>query len=127
MERMFGLRWRHEFPELLSLEDLDRVLESTERAPALIYKHSLTCGTSAYALDQLTRLAAEVSIPIHLVPVQKARAVSDAIEERLGLRHESPQLILVDKGTVRWHASHFRVTASKAREALRSVGIVTDR
>jgi len=123
---VFRLRWRHDFPELHSLEDLDRVLESTGQAPALIYKHSLTCGTSAYALDQLTRLAAEVSIPIHLVPVQTARAVSDAIAERLGVRHESPQLILVDHGAARWHASHFRVTADRAREALRSLGVVCE-
>jgi bacillithiol system protein YtxJ len=121
---MFGLRFRHAFPELLTLEDLDRTLESTETAPLLIYKHSLTCGTSAFALEQLTRLtSSDTSLPIHLVPVQKARAVSDAIADRLDLRHESPQLILVDKGTVRWHASHFRVTADRVRDALQELGL----
>jgi bacillithiol system protein YtxJ len=123
---MFGLRRRHAFPELLTLESLDRILDSTESTPVLIYKHSVTCGASALALEQLTRLASsDVSLPIHLVPVQKARAVSDAIAERLNLRHESPQLILVDRGAVRWHASHFDVTADRTRDALRSLGLVT--
>jgi len=123
---MFGLRWRHAFPEVLTLESLDRVLDSTESAPVLIYKHSITCGASALALEQVTRLASsDMSLPIHLVPVQKARAVSDAFAERLNLRHESPQLILVDHRAVRWHASHFDVTANRTREALEALGLAT--
>lgn len=118
---MLKLRWRHDFPELLSLEDLDRVIEASEAAPVFLYKHSLTCGSSAYALDQLTRLASDVSAPIHLVPVQNARAVSEAIADRFGLRHESPQLLLVEDGAVRWHTSHFGVTADRAREALQAL------
>jgi len=116
---VFRLRFRHDFPELLTLEDLDRVLASTAAAPVLIYKHSLTCGTSAVALEELTQFASSnPGTPIHLVPVQKARRVSDEISDRLGLRHESPQLILVTDNVVRWHASHFRVTAENARAAV---------
>lgn len=121
---VFRLRFRHDFPELLTLDALDDVLASAATAPVLIYKHSLTCGTSAVALEQLTQLAASaIAAPIHLVPVQKARAVSNAIAERLALRHESPQLILIDRGVVRWHASHFGVTAGKARAALAALDV----
>lgn len=116
---MLRLRWRHDLPELTTLADLERVLESGQSGRVFLYKHSLTCGTSAYALEEMTQLAAaEPDVPLHLVPVQTARAVSDAIANRFGLRHESPQLILVDHGQVRWHASHFGVTAERAREAL---------
>jgi bacillithiol system protein YtxJ len=119
---MLRLRWRHNFPEVLTLEDLDRAIASSKAAPMFLYKHSLTCGSSAYALDQLTRLAAsDVSAPIHLVPVQNARDVSNAIAERFGLRHESPQLILVEDGAVRWQTSHFGITADRAREALQAL------
>ena len=121
---MFRFRFRHDFPELLTLEELDDVLARAATARVLIYKHSLTCGTSAVALEQLTQLAAsEPGTPIYLVPVQKARAVSNAVADRLALRHESPQLILIDHGVVRWHASHFGVTADRARAALAALDV----
>jgi bacillithiol system protein YtxJ len=37
--------------------------------------------------------------------------VSDAAAQRLGIRHETPQAILLRDGRVVWNASHFRITA----------------
>ncbi|MDH4063436.1 MAG: thioredoxin family protein, partial [Acidobacteriota bacterium] len=50
------------------------------------------------------------ALPVYLVSVREHRAVSTTIAERFGVRHESPQLLLVHGGVVRWHGSHFRVT-----------------
>ena len=51
--------------------------------------------------------------------VQTHRPVSDAAAERLGLRHETPQAILVRDGKVIWNASHFRITAAHLNNALK--------
>jgi bacillithiol system protein YtxJ len=51
-----------------------------------------------------------------MVLVIEDREVSDAMEERFGIRHESPQAIIVSRGQPVWHANHFQVTA-KALEA----------
>lgn len=116
---MFGFRQRHPFPELTTMDALDEAIAASQSGPVLIYKHSLTCGTSAFALEQLKMLAKqEPELRIHYLPVQTAREVSDEIERRFRLRHESPQVILVDRGEVRWHASHWGVTAGKVRKAL---------
>lgn len=46
-----------------------------------------------------------------LVRVIEERAVSLALAERLGVRHESPQVLLIRDGRVDWHDSHHRITA----------------
>jgi bacillithiol system protein YtxJ len=53
-----------------------------------------------------------------MVTVQTHRDVSNAVSARLGVRHETPQALLVRDGRVVWAASHFRVTADAVQRAL---------
>ena len=46
-----------------------------------------------------------------MITVQSHRRVSDRVAERLGIRHETPQAILLRDGQSVWSASHFRITA----------------
>jgi bacillithiol system protein YtxJ len=57
-----------------------------------------------------------------MVTVQTHRDVSNAVSTRLGVRHETPQALLIRDGRVVWSASHFRVTAGAVQEAIRSQG-----
>jgi len=80
---------------------------------AVLYKHSANCALGWSALRQMRRFAeACPAVPVYMVDVQAQRAVSDAIERRLRVEHESPQAILLRRGTVAWAGSHFDVTAS---------------
>lgn len=45
------------------------------------------------------------------------RPVSNEIAARLGVKHESPQAILVRGGKAVWHASHRQVTAANLAAA----------
>ena len=105
---------------LQSLEDLDSFLASAGTDPVLLYKHSLTCGTSGLAFEEIQDLAASrpAALRIGVVRVQPAREVSTEIARRYGVRHESPQVLLMQNGRVLWHASHFRVTADGITDAL---------
>jgi bacillithiol system protein YtxJ len=87
---------------------------STER-PVVIFKHSLTCPISSAAYEQMEEFQGEVA----LVEVQLARALSAEIENRLGVAHESPQVIVLSKGQVTWNASHFKITADAVAAAVR--------
>jgi len=102
------------------LEDLDALLARTTDRPLFLYKHSLACGTSAYALDELTEHlhAGPAGADYAMVAVQTHRDVSNEIARRLGVRHETPQVILVRDGHAVWSASHFRVTADAVQRAL---------
>lgn len=110
--------------ELGTLDDLDAALAASASQPILIYKHSLTCGSSGVAYEEILDLVEGTMLPgtAYLVRIQAARDVSRAIEERLKVRHESPQVLLVVDGRVVWHASHFRVTARAIAAALQAHG-----
>jgi len=102
------------------LEDLHALLAQTADRPLLIYKHSLTCGSSAWAFDELRGHlhAVPAGADYAMVAVQTHRDLSDEVARRLGVRHETPQVILVRDGRAVWSASHFRVTAAAVDQAL---------
>jgi bacillithiol system protein YtxJ len=108
---------------LTHLHDLDMleaaIAESLKR-PVLLFKHSRTCGISCEALDELrAHLEAGVTDATYkVITVQSHRAVSDEAATRLGVRHETPQAILLKGGRPVWKASHFRITAGELTKAL---------
>jgi bacillithiol system protein YtxJ len=112
-------------PNLTHLSDLDMleaaIAESAER-PVLLFKHSRTCGISCEALDELQAHVAEVGkaagASYKVITVQSHRGLSDNAAKRLGIRHETPQAILLKDGRPVWNASHFRITAAALTRAI---------
>ena len=90
------------------------ITESRER-PVLLFKHSRTCGISCEALDELHLHidGANGSASYKLITVQSHRHVSDAVSLRFGIRHQSPQAILIRDGIAVWNGSHFRITVEE--------------
>jgi bacillithiol system protein YtxJ len=109
--------------DLTHLSDLDMleaaIAESLER-PVLLFKHSRTCGISCEALDELHAHLerGRVDAGYKMITVQSHRRVSDTVAERLGIRHETPQAILLRDGEPVWSASHFRITAAELTRVL---------
>ena len=103
------------------LESLDAAIAESQDRPVLLFKHSRYCGVSCEALDELqshidSRTPGTVSYK--MITVQAHRSVSDAVAQRLGIRHETPQAILLRDGKAVWNASHFRITASQLDQVL---------
>jgi len=106
------------FIALGTREQFDGLLAASGTAPVVLFKHSPTCGTSAQAYDELEALLhEEPPMAIHLVDVLSARPLSQAIAAQFGIRHESPQVLIIRDGRVVWHGSHWRVTADAVRTA----------
>ena len=92
-------------------------------SPAWLLKHSLTCGTSAAALDEFNEyLAAHSDQQAGLLVVQTQRPLSNWVATRLGYVHQSPQLFLLRAGAVVWQASHWSITAGAMAAAVRKAG-----
>lgn len=108
------------FLPLPDLPALDAAIDHSATQPVVIFKHSPTCGISAQASEDLQDWLALTDTPVaaYLVRVREHRDVSNAIAARFGIRHESPQLLLIDNGHLRWHGSHFHVNARELAMAL---------
>jgi bacillithiol system protein YtxJ len=106
------------------IDELDRLISDSAARPVLLFKHSYSCGISAEALDELIAHLSDEARDVRyaMVTVQTHRDVSNAVSTRLGVRHETPQALLVRNGRVVWSASHFRVNAIELDKALRGAG-----
>jgi thioredoxin 1 len=106
---------------LNDVQSLDAAIAESADRPVLLFKHSRYCGVSCEALDELQshiEASANAAVSYRMITVQTHRPVSDAVAQRLGLRHETPQAILLRDGKVIWNASHFRITATQLDQAL---------
>lgn len=98
-------------------QEAARLLASDQ--PLLLFKHSRTCPISHAAHAQLEAFRrAHPAAPVRVVVVQDERPLSQAIEAATGVRHESPQALVVHQGRVTWHASHGAITAHRLAAAL---------
>ena len=106
---------------LVDVQSVDAAIAESRERPVLLFKHSRYCGVSCEALDELKMhidAQANGAVSYKMITVQTHRPVSDAIAQRLGLRHETPQAILLRDGKVVWNASHFRITATQLDQVL---------
>jgi bacillithiol system protein YtxJ len=99
------------FKKITDVEALDELIESARERPLVIFKHSLKCPISSAARDQMEQYESEVA----LIEVQRARGLSNAVESRFGVAHESEQVNVLRKGQVFWSVSHFKITADEAQ------------
>lgn len=106
------------FLPLDSQESLDALLKQSEQEPVILFKHSLTCGVSSMAHRRLTQMHEGEDPPIYKLEIQKARALSNQIASQFDIIHESPQVILVYKGSPVYNTSHSGITAASIREAI---------
>ncbi|HKJ46113.1 MAG TPA: bacillithiol system redox-active protein YtxJ [Balneolales bacterium] len=110
---------RKNWVETTDTDAIERIIHRSNRQPQIIFKHSTRCGTSSSAykeLDRITDDIAPLQVEINYVDVIKNRNVSRMIAERLGVKHQSPQILLVQNNNVIWHASHYDITAEKIIE-----------
>ena len=94
-----------------SLEDL---IARSQEGPVVIFKHSTSCPISASAYREMEKLDREVN----LVEIQSARALSQELENRFGIRHESPQVIVLRRGEAVWNASHWQIKTTAVAAAV---------
>lgn len=108
------------FRAVLSPEDAAQVLEDSRSHVVVVYKHSPICDLSAGALHEMNafRASAPAGLDLRFVDVLSARPASRLIEARTGVRHESPQVLVIKNGEVTWNASHRRITADAVAAAL---------
>ena len=102
------------FIKVDSLDTLDRLFEQSYERPVVLLKHSTTCGISSGVYRIVENVAADVNV----IVIQTHRDVSNEIAMRTGVRHESPQAIILRDGRSVYHASHYDIEAEHIEEKL---------
>ncbi|MET3287884.1 bacillithiol system redox-active protein YtxJ [Brevibacillus fluminis] len=102
--------------QLHSIEELDQFIG--EGGKRLLFKHSTVCPISTAAHDEYQAYLQGADIPAAMILVREDRPVSNEVESRFGVKHESPQIFLIDNGEVKWHTSHWKITKQAIGEAV---------
>lgn len=95
---------------------LENLITDSNQKPVIVFKHSTACSISSRAYREMEKLEGQVNI----LEVQSAREVSRELANRTGIRHETPQVIILRDGKAVWNASHFDVKAADVMKAVES-------
>lgn len=99
--------------ELGTIGQLDRIDDQSRERPVLVFKHSTSCPISQGALNRLEKdwtAADDAGRMAYYLDLWAHRDISDAVEARYGIQHESPQVLVIRKGRCSYHASHRNIT-----------------
>ena len=94
--------------ELKESSQWEELVQKSYENEVVIFKHSSRCGISSMVLRQFEkRMSKKVpQCDYFFVDILRNRQISDLVQQKTSVRHESPQAILLDKGVVKEHSSH---------------------
>lgn len=92
---------------LVSIEQLDEIAEKSKTRTQLIFKHSTTCGISRMVLNMFTgSYSLGDEHDIYFLDLHAHRDVSNEVQHKFQVMHQSPQLLIIKSGEVTYHTSH---------------------
>ncbi len=94
--------------ELTSVDQLNSVVESSQNSKAIIFKHSTRCSISASVLNKFEKQVGE-GHQLYFLDLIAHRDISAAISDKFKVVHQSPQAIVLEKGEVIQHDSHYGI------------------
>ena len=111
-----GLEW----VLLETEEEFEKLKMRSAERPQIIFKNSTACGISGMVLRSFESQysSARKEADLHLLHIQYNRELSNLVSRSLGIRHESPQLLILRGGEVVAHASHSGITNIDLEEYL---------
>lgn len=110
--------------EIQNEEQLGQAVAASEGQPVFLFKHSTRCPISAGAKRNVDAYLEKTpdAPPFHMINVVESRPVALKTAERLGVEHQSPQLILLKDGKPVWNASHHAISEGAINNALQQHG-----
>lgn len=87
---------------------------------SIIFKHSECCDLSADAADEVvdTIRTTDVDLPVWMVTVQESPELSREIAEHFGIRHATPQIIVLKDGQPIAVRTHGAITSEWLRAVI---------
>lgn len=94
--------------KLESVKELDAIVEKSFEQKILIFKHSTRCFISKTVLKSFEKQmqGSDKDYSYYYLDLIANRDVSNEIENRFDITHQSPQLIALENGKAFYNASH---------------------
>lgn len=106
------------FPAIHTVEALEALFARSNDATVLLLLDAPDCPIGLNARAEMERLDVPAGAECAAVDVASGRGLTRLVEAWTGVRHESPQILLLRRQRAVWHASHYDVTAEAVRLAL---------
>lgn len=94
------------FTPVTTLEQLDELFVESNHTPIVVFNHDPKCPISRMAYASMSSMNTSVA----MIDVARANHLAHALEQRTGVTHESPQVVVLHHEQSIWDASHFDVT-----------------
>lgn len=91
---------------LLNEEQLEEIKKNSLQTPQVIFKHSSRCSISSMARNRLDRTETPDGIDFYFLDIINHRNISNKIARDFHVHHESPQVLIINKGTCVYDESH---------------------
>src|SRR5690606_10931159 len=104
-----------EWIKITTEEELYTLIDKSTIKPQIIFKHSVTCGISAYAKEKLTNAydLIEGKADFHYLDLLSYRPVSNLIAQVTSVTHHTPPTIILKDKTAVYQVSHHAIEAGK--------------
>ena len=90
-------------------EEIEEIKKVSGTKFTIIFKHSTGCGSSRMSLSRFQKSWKDeetTNIEPYFLDLIAYREISNKIAEEFGVKHESPQLLLIKDGKCIYTASH---------------------
>jgi bacillithiol system protein YtxJ len=109
--------WKN-LEQLIALEEIDK---ASFTHPILIFKHSTRCSISDVAKARLDKEENLNGVDFYYLDLIKHRDISNALAQKYNVHHESPQILLINKGECVYDESHIGITMAEIKEQVVSL------
>ncbi|REC44469.1 bacillithiol system redox-active protein YtxJ [Chryseobacterium sp. 5_R23647] len=99
-----------------SEEDLEKAIKQSYENRVAVFKHSTSCFISKTVLKNFEKEienSDEQNVSFYFLDLLAFRPISNKIAEDFAIRHESPQLIVIENGKAINNASHQDISLSQ--------------
>lgn len=94
---------------LNSEEQLAEIINKSHSKPQVIFKHSIRCSISSMVKSRLEKSETPDTIDFYYLDLINYRPLSNKIAKELNVYHESPQVLLLQKGECIYDESHMAI------------------
>lgn len=115
-EEIKKVPWR----EITDPEVLEEILKGSYDRPAVVLKHSTSCGISRMVLRQfeMNYNIDPEKVDLYFLDLLRYREISNKIASKFNVPHESPQLIILRDGRVVYDDSHGAISVESIKQFL---------